>query len=66
MKTTAEAMRMHNSLKAEQKKRDSSQIYTIEMWKEESTPPELLKRVGKKPKTEKCRVRKAKNGIRTQ
>lgn len=36
------------------------------MWKEESTPPRLLKRAGKKPKTEKCRVRKAKNGLSTQ
>lgn len=49
MKTTADAMRMHNSLRAGQKnKKGFLLIYTIEMWKEESTPQGVFKRVRKK------------------
>lgn len=54
MKTTADAMRMHNSLRAGQKnKKGFLPIYTIEMWKEESTPQGVFKRVRKKTKTRK-------------
>lgn len=73
MEATAEALRMYNSLSVEDKNKKripSRHSQLIEMWKEESTARDttklrgIVKRVGEKSKAEKCRVRKAKNGVK--